>query len=115
MTLAIFPGMNTQRLATLLLILLCSLLAACGETPTATVPAPTATVVAPTATVVAPTATTAPTATATAADTATPRPTVPPTLGPDQFANPVIRRDFPDPDVLKVGDTYYVYATNAAS
>ncbi len=36
-----------------------------------------------------------------------------PTPGPGQFANPVIRRDFPDPDSLRVGDVYYVYATNA--
>src|SRR3712207_8021969 len=33
-------------------------------------------------------------------------------LGPGQFVNPVIDQDFPDPDVLKVGDTYYAYATN---
>jgi beta-xylosidase len=31
------------------------------------------------------------------------------------FVNPVIDRDFPDPDALKVGDTYYVYATNDAT
>jgi beta-xylosidase len=30
------------------------------------------------------------------------------------FANPVYDRDFPDPFVLKVGDTYYAYATNGA-
>lgn len=36
-----------------------------------------------------------------------------PTPGPGQFANPVIAQDFPDPDTLKVGDTYYAYATNA--
>jgi beta-xylosidase len=36
-------------------------------------------------------------------------------MGPDMFANPVIRKDFPDPDVLKVGDAYYVYATNTGS
>src|SRR5688572_2476041 len=30
-----------------------------------------------------------------------------------QFTNPVIDRDFPDPDVLRVGDAYYAYATNA--
>ena len=30
-----------------------------------------------------------------------------------QFTNPVIDRDFADPDTLKVGDTYYAYATNA--
>lgn len=40
-------------------------------------------------------------------------PSAKPTPGPDQFANPVIDQDFPDPDVLKVGDTYYAYATNA--
>jgi len=28
------------------------------------------------------------------------------------FTNPVLNRDFPDPFVLKVGDTYYAYATN---
>lgn len=29
-----------------------------------------------------------------------------------KVAEPVIDRDFPDPDVLQVGDTYYAYATN---
>ena len=29
-----------------------------------------------------------------------------------RFANPVYDADFPDPFVLKVGDTYYAYATN---
>jgi beta-xylosidase len=38
-----------------------------------------------------------------------------PTLGPGQFRNPVIDRDFPDPDLLKVGDSYYAYATNAGT
>ena len=31
------------------------------------------------------------------------------------FSNPVFDQDFPDPDVLKVGDIYYAYATNASS
>jgi beta-xylosidase len=31
------------------------------------------------------------------------------------FVNPLINQDFPDPDSLKVGDTYYVYATNTRS
>ena len=31
---------------------------------------------------------------------------------PGTFTNPVLDQDFPDPDVLKVGDTYYAYATN---
>ncbi|MBN2046994.1 MAG: family 43 glycosylhydrolase [Anaerolineaceae bacterium] len=28
------------------------------------------------------------------------------------FTNPVLDQDFPDPDVLRVGDIYYAYATN---
>lgn len=49
-----------------------------------------------------------------AASAPTPAPAATPTLGPGMFVNPVIDRDFPDPDALKVGDTYYVYATNQA-
>jgi len=78
-----------------LIIALTLLIAACGGTqPSAQQPAPTAVGV-PSA---APAATSGP-----------------PTPGPDQFANPVIDRDFPDPDLLKVGDTYYAYATNAGT
>ena len=36
-----------------------------------------------------------------------------PTPTPATFTNPVLDQDFPDPDVLKVGDIYYAYATNA--
>jgi beta-xylosidase len=36
------------------------------------------------------------------------------TLAPGTFRNPVLDADFPDPDVLRVGDTYYAYATNTA-
>jgi len=32
--------------------------------------------------------------------------------GAGRFANPVLDRNFPDPDVLRVGDTYFCYATN---
>lgn len=35
-------------------------------------------------------------------------------VGEGEFRNPVIDQDFPDPDVLKVGDTYYVYSTNTS-
>ncbi len=37
------------------------------------------------------------------------------TAGPSvgQFANPVIRSDFADPDIFHSGKTYYAYATNA--
>lgn len=43
--------------------------------------------------------------------TPTPRPTTTPS--PDLFRNPVLDRDFPDPDVLLVDDVYYAYATNS--
>src|SRR5215208_5622889 len=43
--------------------------------------------------------------------TSTPR--VPsPTPVPSTFTNPVLDQDFPDPDVLKVSNIYYAYATN---
>jgi len=50
-----------------------------------------------------------------AAEAASARPSASakPTPGPDEFVNPVLNQDFPDPDVLKVGDTYYAYATNS--
>ena len=32
----------------------------------------------------------------------------------DSFQNPVLRRNFADPFVLKAGDSYYAYATNAS-
>jgi beta-xylosidase len=35
----------------------------------------------------------------------------PPQPGPGEFANPVLDTDFPDPYVLKVGDSYWAYAT----
>jgi beta-xylosidase len=34
---------------------------------------------------------------------------------PDSAPTPVIDQDFPDPDVLRVGDTYYAYATQNGS
>ena len=97
----------------LALALAASLLAGCqrqegqqGGAPTA---APTALAAAPpTAPTTAPAAPAAPTAAPTEAG-----PTPMPTPGPGQFVNPVVDMDFPDPDTLKVGDTYYAYATNA--
>lgn len=35
--------------------------------------------------------------------------------GDDVFTNPVIDDDFPDPDILLVGDRYHAYATNSGS
>ncbi|NLG72979.1 MAG: family 43 glycosylhydrolase [Chloroflexi bacterium] len=35
--------------------------------------------------------------------------------GEDTFTNPVLRYNFPDPFLLKEGDTWYAYATNGAS
>lgn len=43
---------------------------------------------------------------------ATPTATTNPAASDFEFTNPVLDQDFPDPDVLKVGDTYYAYATN---
>jgi arabinan endo-1,5-alpha-L-arabinosidase len=79
------------------LIVASLLLAACGATQEAAAPSPTA----------------APTADAASAPTS--GPTAIATPAADQFVNPVIDQDFPDPDVLKVGDTYYAYATNAGA
>ena len=39
------------------------------------------------------------------------RPRIP--LAPPTIPNPALDRDFADPDVLRVGDTYYAYATNS--
>jgi beta-xylosidase len=43
----------------------------------------------------------------------TPTPSPALTSTPATFTNPVLDQDFPDPDVLQVGDVYYAYATNA--
>src|SRR5688500_2300395 len=69
---------------------------------TATQPPPTSS---PTTQAVQPSATTSPVPEASAA-----------VAGPsaDEFQNPVLRRDFADPFVLKAGDAYYAYATNAS-
>ncbi|GAC1554419.1 MAG: hypothetical protein NVS2B7_30380 [Herpetosiphon sp.] len=59
---------------------------------------------------------TSPMATSATAQSAIPTgPTQIPTAGTGQFRNPVLDRDFPDPDILKVAETYYAYATNAGS
>ncbi|MDD5370563.1 MAG: glycoside hydrolase family 43 protein [Anaerolineaceae bacterium] len=56
-----------------------------------------------------------PTAAVTRAPTALPLPpTRTPITGP-AYDNPVYNRDFPDPFVLRVGDTYYAYSTNTAN
>ncbi len=52
---------------------------------------------------------------ATSAPAPTSGPTPIPTPGPNEFVNPVIDQDFPDPDLLKVGDTYYAFATNSGN
>jgi beta-xylosidase len=91
--------------ATRLLIGLFVLLAACdtgAATPTPPPPSPTLTAVL-LATPTPPPPTTEPTLAPT------------PTLGPGMFVNPVLDQDFPDPDSLKVGDTYYAYATNTTN
>jgi beta-xylosidase len=38
-------------------------------------------------------------------------PSGPPSIPAGTFVNPVLREDFPDPFVMRAGDTYYAYAT----
>jgi beta-xylosidase len=90
-----------------LFVLLALLLSGCGrQGDTAAPPTPAASA-APTS---APTAAAATPATAAAAPTSAP---AAPTPAADTFQNPVLRADFPDPGLLRVGDTFYAYATNA--
>ncbi len=41
-------------------------------------------------------------------------PSAAPSAGEGEFLNPVINRDFPDPHVIREGDTYYAYATTGS-
>jgi len=99
-------GGPRPAVARLLLTLLALLLAACGQSGTSTQGNQEA---APTT---APAATTE--ATGAPAATAAPAAAAIPTPGPNEFRNPVLRADFADPFLLRVGDTYYAYATNAS-
>jgi beta-xylosidase len=47
--------------------------------------------------------------------TGTPGPTPTATLSGPSYTNPVYNKDFPDPYILRVGDTYYGYATTNGS
>jgi beta-xylosidase len=47
--------------------------------------------------------------------TASPAATATPTLSGPTYDNPVYARDFPDPHVLVVDDTYYAYSTNTGT
>lgn len=62
-------------------------------------------------------AATEPTLVATNAATESVSPAAPTPTGPlpaGMFQNPVLRQDFADPAILRVDDTFYAYATNAA-
>jgi beta-xylosidase len=85
-----YPSFHLWRIAGILLFLF----SACARESTA---APSATQTESTATA-AQNPTSAPTATATE-------------LAGPSFTNPVYNDDFPDPYVMRVGDTYYAYAT----
>jgi arabinan endo-1,5-alpha-L-arabinosidase len=50
-----------------------------------------------------------------AVETATHALDVTATVEGETFSNPVLDRDFPDPDVLNVDGTYYAFATNSGS
>lgn len=95
-----------MRPPVVLVFIVCLALAACGPAAMSSpLPATPSPLVAATA---APTAITA----ATASPTAAPPVEATPTLVPGTFRNPVLDRDFPDPDVLPAGGEYYAYATN---
>lgn len=107
-----------KQLSTYLLLCL-SLLTACdsGAATVTPVPAPSPTQAAATGTAAA-TVTSPPTATpilppsptsSQSGATATAAP-----AGEGEFQNPVLKADFPDPFVLKDGDTYFAYATNGS-
>ena len=87
-----------------------------ASTTLATTLAVTATTLPTTATLTTASTTAATTAVTTVASTTTAQATTTASLspGPGQFVNPVINQDFADPGILKVGSTYYVYATNSA-
>ena len=80
-----------------------------ATTATTTVPATTVASITTVATTIVAT-----TATTTFASTTATQATTAASLSPGQFVNPVINQDFADPGILKVGNTYYVYATNSA-
>ncbi len=111
-----------HNLIRFILLLFLLLLPACnrggeqqGAQPTSTAAVETsAQEAAPTEEATEPTA--EPTATVPPA-TPTERPGPTETAAPEEgtFVNPVLDQDFPDPDVLKVGDTYYAYATNTGN
>lgn len=113
------------QLSRLLALLALTLLAACGggqpraQQPTARADAagtaaPTAEATSLPARTAAPAPQAAPPAERPATDAPTSAPATP-TLAAGAFVNPVIDRDFPDPDTLTVGETYYAYATNTGS
>lgn len=92
------------------ILLLALLLVACGGSETATQSSPEASVAAsPVNSAAASVAAQASARPSPSAANATITP------GPDEFVNPVIARDFPDPDTLQVGERYYAYATNTGS
>src|SRR5512139_1173998 len=49
------------------------------------------------------------------APAATPLPPTPTAISGLSYDNPVYNRDFPDPFILRVGDTYYGYSTNTSN
>lgn len=86
-----------RQLSTVLWPGLLVLLVACGGGSPATDSTPEAT---------------APPATSVSTDSVT---EATPPADEETFQNAVIRRDFPDPAIIRVGDTYYAYSTNSAS
>ena len=91
--------MKQKRCSVHLLSICFVLLTACSSAPTPS-----------------PTATTAPSQEPISTETESSTPTAEPTeLSGPAYTNPVYKRDFPDPHVVLVGDTYYAYSTNTGS
>ena len=99
-----------RGIVAIVLLLVLGLASGCDQSgATATATPPSASSVPP-----SPAATTATSASVTATETS-PAEVLSSTVSPgESFQNPVLRRDFADPFVLKDGDTYYAYATNAS-
>lgn len=98
--------MRSQRVV--LAFALTLLVAACGPVATGPTGTPAVTPIGG-----SPPASTDASSPATPATTASPSPQA--TISGPAYDNPVYPRDFPDPHVLLVGDTYYAYSTNVST
>lgn len=108
------PGYRAQpsawpaRLLRLFSLAAALVLAACGNNAQTQAPSAAPATSAPTVAGATSAPTAAPATSAPAGPTGVATPTA------DEFRNPVLRSDFPDPHIIEVDDTYYAYATNGS-